>query len=340
MSFLRSYRVWIGLLISLFFLWLALHGIPFQTLSESAYTANYLWIIPAIVAQLLAVMVRSQRWIVLLNQPSKFPASFWAQSIGYLFTNILPLRMGEPARILVMAEKCNLPVMFVTGTAVVERLLDVATILLALTLILPWMQVTTAVLNAGLSVGLLIFLGLSIIVLLARYKQEAHRFIECMLKYLSFLPKTTLLRLWDDLIQSITILLDWRLAVKAIGLSLVCWLLSIMVYWCVIRAFQVDGLVIEAVFMVVALSLAVTIPSSPGFIGVFQFAGQQALVLPFGEKYNSGSALAITMGVHLVYYLLTTLLGVLAIWVTGTSFSTLTRKLFRQKPPILITEQK
>jgi uncharacterized membrane protein YbhN (UPF0104 family) len=113
-----------------------------------------------------------------------------------------------------------------------------------------------------------------------------------------------------------------------------------MVYWCVIRAFQVDGLVIEAVFMVVALSLAVTIPSSPGFIGVFQFAGQQALVLPFGEKYNSGSALAITMGVHLVYYLLTTLLGVLAIWVTGTSFSTLTRKLFRQKPPILITEQK
>jgi len=331
MSFIRSFRLWIGILLSLFFLWLAVRNIPCQALSGPAASANYLWLVPAMVAQVLAVVTRSLRWIVLLKQPKHFASSFWAQGIGYLFTNILPFRMGEPARILVMAEQCDLPVMFVTGTAVVERLLDVATIILTLALVLPWMQVPAAVSNAGITFGILVLVGLAIIILMARYKRAAHRLVEWILKRLPFLPAQSLLRWWDDLINSLTILLDWQVAFKAVGWSLASWSLSAMVYWCVIRAFQPDGLVIEAVFMMVALSLAVTLPSSPGFIGVFQYAGQQALVLPFGIKYNPGSALAITLSAHLVYYLLTTLIGLVAIWITGTSFSKLTRRIFGQK---------
>ena len=332
MSFIRSFRFWLGMLFSLLFLWLAVRNIPFQTLSGSAVSANYTWLIPAVIAQILAVVARSLRWTVLLKQPKRFASSFWAQGIGYLFTNILPLRMGEPARILVMAEKCDLPVMFVAGTAVVERLLDVATIILTLALVLPWMQVPAAVSNAGLTFGILVLVGLVMIVLMARFKQAARRFVEWALKFFAFLPAQSLLHWWDDLIESLTILLDWRVAFKAVGWSVAAWSMSAIVYWCVIRAFQPAGLVVEAVFMMVTLSLAVTVPSSPGFIGVFQFAGQQALVLPFGTKYNPGSALAITLTAHLTYYLLTTLIGLVAVWATGTSFSKLMRKVTGQKP--------
>ena len=79
-------------------------------------------------------------------------------------------------------------------------------------------------------------------------------------------------------------------------------------YWCIIRSFQADGAFLEATFMVVALSFAVAVPSSPGFIGIFQLVGQQALVLPFGAKYDESQALAITVTAHLTYYLLTTAL--------------------------------
>jgi len=331
MTFIRSFRFWFGMLFSLFFLWLAVRSIPFQALSGSAASANYLWLIPALAAQMLAVVARSLRWIVLLKQPKQFSSSFWAQGIGYLFTNILPFRMGEPARILVMAEQCELPVMFVTGTAVVERLLDVATMIFALVLVLPWMKVPTAVSNSGIIFGFLVLLGLVVIILVSRFKQTAHKVVEWMFKIFTFLPTQSLLHWWDDLIDSLTILLDWRVAVKAVGWSLVSWSLSAIVFWCSIRAFHQDGLMIEAVFMMVTLSLAVTLPSSPGFIGVFQFAGQQALVLPFGTKYNSGSALAITLSAHMVYYFLTTIIGLIAIWVTGTSFSKLMKKVTRQK---------
>ncbi len=96
-------------------------------------------------------------------------------------------------------------------------------------------------------------------------------------------------------------------------------------YWCVLRAFQPLARPVEAAFVVAALSLAITVPSSPGFIGVFQWVGQQALVLPFGAKYDLASALAITLTAHLVYYLLTTALGVIGLWRFGQSFAQLGR---------------
>ena len=83
--------------------------------------------------------------------------------------------------------------------------------------------------------------------------------------------------------------------------------------------------------MTVALALAVTVPSSPGFIGVFQLVGQQALVLPFGGKYDASSALAIALTSNLTYYLVTTLLGVGGLWHSGESFVSLGRGLSSRK---------
>jgi len=75
--------------------------------------------------------------------------------------------------------------------------------------------------------------------------------------------------------------------------------------------------------MMVSLSLAVAVPSSPGFIGVFQFIGQQALVIPFGAKYSMSDALAITLVAYLVYYALSTLIGIIGMWRLGQSLSSM-----------------
>jgi len=79
----------------------------------------------------------------------------------------------------------------------------------------------------------------------------------------------------------------------------------------------------KALFVMVTLFLAVKVLSSPSFISVFHFKGQQDLVLIFGTKYNSGSSLAIKLSAHMVYYLMTTIIGMVDIWITGTSFSKL-----------------
>jgi glycosyltransferase 2 family protein len=340
MTTFRTARFWLGIGVSVLCLWLAVRHLPLAELRHAMHNAHYAWLVPAALFQVWAVIARAQRWVVLLEQDARLGASFWAQGVGYLFTNVLPLRMGEPARVLVMAERCNLPVMHVATTAVVERLLDAATIVLALLAVLPWMQVPTLVRRVGLACGVALLLIFVLVLCVLRFHHASERLWRPLGKRLPSLPMEAMVARWHEVVSGLRPLTDWQKAVPACGWSLGCWLFSIAMYWCIIRSFQADGTFLEATFMVVALSFAVAVPSSPGFIGIFQLVGQQALVLSFGTKYDESQALAITVTAHLTYYLLTTALGIIGLWQLGESFGHLGRTLTRWSAGAMASRQK
>ena len=76
---------------------------------------------------------------------------------------------------------------------------------------------------------------------------------------------------------------------------------------------------VEPAFAIAAISLGLTVPSGPGLVRVFQVIGQQALVAPFPERYTASSALTIALLTHMVYYVLTTGLGVAGVASLGLS---------------------
>jgi glycosyltransferase 2 family protein len=325
----KKIQLVIGLMISLGCLWLAVRNVPFSDLKTIFVDANYLWLVPAFFAQLLSVVARSMRWIVLLETPKRWQSSFWAQGIGFLFTNIFPFRLGEVARVFVMAGQCQLPVMKVAGTAIVERILDVATMVLILIFILPWMQVPAYVIRSGQSFGIIIILAILTIIILARYYDFSVKIIAKICSLSPRIPYVQIIKFWRELVNGLIPLLKLEIGFKAVGWSFISWFFSALVFLCVVLSFQPDGRLLEALFMMVAISLAVAVPSSPGFIGVYQYIGQQALVIPFGLKYSDSRALAITITAHLIYYLITTLIGVIGIVRLGQSFSTLSRLFMR-----------
>lgn len=325
MSVLRKPRFWVGIAISALCLWLALREVPFVDLGRSLAGARYLWLLPAVAIQLATVVVRARRWVVLLGREDRLADGFWAQSIGYLFTNVLPFRLGEPARVLVMARRCNLPVVQVAASALVERVLDVASILLLLVLVLPWMRVPALVAQAGLVFGGLVLVSLVLLVALARLNRHGEALLRALCERVPVVPAETAIARWRELGSGFLPLARPRSGSAALGWSAASWALSVAMYWCTIQAFQPAGALVEAAFMVVALGLAVTTPSSPGFIGVFQLVGQQALALPFGAKYDGAMALAVALTAHLVYYLPTTGLGIAGLWRLGESFAGLER---------------
>jgi glycosyltransferase 2 family protein len=327
-------KISFGFTITLLCIWLAFRKIPFDEISRSIAGGNYHWLLPALFAQLLAILVRAQRWVVLLDQQNKFSASFWSQGIGYLFTNLFPFRLGEAARVLVMAEECKRPVVQVAGTAIIERVLDVGTMIVALVILLPVIPVPNAIIRSGQVLGSLLIGGIVAIFLFARLKEKSFRLIEWVCNKLQFLPKAMLIEKWGELVDGLTPLFDRAIAFKAVVLSLISWLLSGAVFYFAIQVFQPAGLVFEAIFMMVSLSFAVIIPSSPGFIGVFEFVGQQALVVPFGAKYSATDALGIALTAHLVYYFLSTLLGIVGLWRVGRSFASMMQLINRKKIPI------
>jgi uncharacterized protein (TIRG00374 family) len=314
--------------------------LPWIEVWHAVRHAHYTWLVPAVLFQRWAVVTRAQRWVVLLGREARLVDAFWAQGVGCLFTNVLPLRMGEPARVLVMAQRCGLPVMQVATTAVVERLLDTVTIVLALLAVLPWMQVPPLVMRVGLFCGAALVLAFVLVLCAVRFHHTSERLWRALGTRLPCLPMEAMVARWHELVRGLAPLTHWQTAVPACGWSLACWLLSMAMYWSVIRAWHADGTLLEATFMVVALAFAVAVPSSPGFIGIFQLVGQQALILPFGAKYDASQALAITVTAHLTYYLLTSGLGIVGLWQLGESFGHLGRALTRWSAGAMTLRQK
>ncbi len=327
----RTWRFWLSCTISALCLWLAVRNVAFSELSGVLSQANPRWLVLAVVAQALALVGRAFRWVALLQARGRLRDSIWAQSIGYLVTNILPFRLGEVARVAVMAERCQLPVMRVAASAVVERLLDVATVVLALALILPWMTIPALVRRSGVLFGVIAVLAILSLLVAVRFASGAERVVCGIGKHLRFIPEDTLLARWRELTSGFSPLIDPMVAMRSVFWSLAMWTASIISYLCTIRAFEPTGTWIEATFLVVTLSFAVSVPSSPGFIGVFQLAGQSALVLPFGAKYTAASGLSITIAGHLNYYVVTTVLGLVGLWQIGSSLMRL-EQLLRSRP--------
>ena len=74
---LRTRRFWIGIGLSLLCLWLALRNVPFADLGRALAQARYVWLVPAIVLEVLAVAARGKRWEVLLCREGILAEAFW-----------------------------------------------------------------------------------------------------------------------------------------------------------------------------------------------------------------------------------------------------------------------
>ena len=132
----------VGALVAAGLLYLALRNVDLSGLWEALATANYWWLIPLVLVTLLSHALRAWRWRMLLDALPKeeatgsgervtFKTAFYSVMVGYLF-NIVAPRLGEVARSANLAAQAGWRFSSVFGTVVVERLLDMVSLLLIL----------------------------------------------------------------------------------------------------------------------------------------------------------------------------------------------------------------
>ena len=90
------------------------------------------------------------------------------------------------------------------------------------------------------------------------------------------------------------------------GLSATAWLVWTLAAILAARSVGIELSLVEAIFVTAALNLGVAIPSSPGFVGTYQWLGVSALGV-FGIASEGALAFAIVM--QAVWYVPTTLVG-------------------------------
>ncbi len=113
-------------------------------------------------------------------------------------------------------------------------------------------------------------------------------------------------RIARDLVDALAEPFGRRRAARALGLSVLAWSAFAVAVWLVARSIGIKLDAIDCVFVTAVLNLGVAIPSSPGFVGTYQWLAVAALgVLDIGRE----QALAFSLLLHASWYVPTTIVG-------------------------------
>jgi len=195
MKAIKSWQFWVGVLISVVFLYYALRGLGLQDLGNALAQADYIWLLPGVAVYFLGVWVRAWRWHYLLGPVKQIPTRtmFPIVTIGYMGNNIFPARMGEVLRAVVLKKHENVPISASLATIIVERVFDGVVMLGFVFLNLPELARLTA--NSGFVgdirtlalAGSGVFIGvLGVFLLAAMFPLQAERISAYLIR--RFLP--------------------------------------------------------------------------------------------------------------------------------------------------------
>ena len=313
---MKRWQFWLGLAISIVFLYYALRGLKLGDLGSALKQANYWWLLPGVAIYFLGVWVRSWRWHYLLR-PIKSISTlrlFPITCIGYMGNNIYPARMGEVLRAVILKRHEGVAISASLATIIIERIFDGVVMLMFIFVNLSELARLTSssgfvgsIQNVAL-VGTGIFVGALIAFLLAAmFPERTVSIVQWIVERI--VPnryRGKVMGLVERFLQGTGSLRSPRDVLMVFLTSVVIWLFETGKYWFLMHAFPFEVTFFTLMLMNGIVNLATTIPSAPGYIGTFDAPGI-AVLTAYGV--DKATAAAYTLVLHVALWLPITALG-------------------------------
>jgi len=313
---MKKWQFWLGVLISVLFIWLALRGLQLGQFLEVVKAADYWWLIPGIAVYFVAVWARAWRWHYLLRPVKKISTQrmFPIVAIGYMGNNIYPARAGEVLRAVILKRKEDVSISASLATIIVERIFDGVVMLAFVFVNLPELARLTgqsgfvgniqqvAIIGTGFFFGALILFLLA--AMFPKLTIQIGQWVIDRLLPERFRQQTS--GLMHKFLDGLASLRSPFNILMVFLTSLVIWLLETSKYWLVMHAFNFSVSFFALMLMNGIVNLATTIPSAPGYIGTFDAPGI-AVLTAYGV--NQATAAGYTLVLHVALWLPITLLG-------------------------------
>ena len=325
---MKRWHLWVGLLISVLFLFIALRGLQLIDVWGGIESADFIWLFPGIIIYFIAVWMRAFRWHLFLRPIKTISVNeiFPIVTIGYMGNNIYPARAGELLRAIVLKHQHKVPISASLATIVIERIID-GVIMLGF-IILNLSEITTLpgavefakTIHMVILWSSAIFIGALFIFLLAAiFPDRTQKFLFLMIG--KAIPKN-----WQGKVQSTSqrFIKGLRSLSSPIDVviiffvSIVIWLLETGFYWFIMLAFPFRVSFPTLMLMNGVLNLFTAIPSTPGYIGTFDAPGI-AMLTAFG--LNPEISASYTLLLHAALWLPITIIGGLFISKVGLDWS-------------------
>jgi uncharacterized protein (TIRG00374 family) len=323
-----NWRGIVGIFLTGFLLWWVLRGVDLGHVLSEIRDANFLLLGVACAVATGTYLLRALRWKVLLHPvhpQCSFRARWAAVNIGFMANNLLPVRVGEFARVYALARLEPITMGAAFGSLVVERFLDSLTLLgfLFLAMAAPGFPSEPAVGEFSLNgviqgVTMLVAALLGGMVLLLIFPRPVVSFLERIGRLLPGKLSRLFVDTMEAFLDGLQVLRSPRLLPLAILWSFGVWAWHSLGFLLALRAFDIQVGYDVALFVNSVVAFAVAFPSAPGFFGTFHAGARMGLGV-YGIP--AGPTLAFAFGFHLGGFIPVTLIGLYFAWKLGFSLT-------------------
>lgn len=316
-----------GFIISVVTIVIILQFVDIEDISEALQKANYHLIPLAVVLLVLSMVFRAAGWRVILGERLTLGKTFLTINEGYLMNNILPFRMGEIGRALLVSSNAKMSFWEVIATIVVERVFDVAIMSGIILGSIPFVIGGDLAIKGGIISSLLVLVGLSVLYLLTKYKEWTLGIFD---KLFTRVPKFHDFgrEKLESVLAGFSTLVDLQKFITAFFWILMCWVFNVAWYYVMMIAFIPEAKPIWGIFTVGLTGLGVSLPSTPGYVGLLEGTIVLGLSL-FGVSKSVATAYGVFT--HFLYLVITISIGAYGLGKEGESIGKLYRKLRERK---------
>lgn len=282
---------------------IAFKGISFKNLISILSEANYLWLFIAVAASVIAFFVRARRWIILIEPLGNKPSlrnTYHSVMIGYLANLAFP-RLGEVMRCAALGKKENMPFDKLVGTVIIERTIDLLTVLILLAFLIVYGGSST---GSFLSNNILKPLGTKLSVLFG-FSSAAYVILTALIvlsgwliyKFRNNLSQKPLIKKMIDFITGIFDGLKTIASLKRkwefLILTVLLWSLYLLMSWLPLYCLaSTEGLGAGAgLFILIVGSLGMTVPVPSG-VGAYHWIVSRGMDVVYGVPIEQGLAYA------------------------------------------------
>jgi hypothetical protein len=266
------------------------------------------WLAIAFAVNFLALFTRAERWRTLLRpaDPPAYYPTYFAVTVGYMSSSILPIRAGDVVRAVLMKRKTG--IRFSTGIATVltERVLD----LIAILVMLCWFVVASTsnaaftqeqrllLRSVGLVAGAILVSMLVFVTGIVLATAAIRRLHERIGQLLPLRARDPWMHFFDTFAQSFRGAAQHPAAfAKVIALTIITWTCLSSQFWFTSLAMSHD-LPFLSCFLLTGVSIVGMMIPTPGGVGGFHKVCQVALIQFYAFGIDDSVALALVL--HIV----------------------------------------
>lgn len=300
---------------SLLAIYFVLRQVNLSALGDALSHARYIYILPAAFFLLVALVARAIRWRVLLSDGLPLGRAFSIMNVAYLGNAILPLRIGEVARIY-LSGQYDPPVAAAktASTIVVERTLDLLAVVVMLGLALASGPIPDDVRRFALVSAPLAVAGFGMLVMIARHRTATLRIVAWLVDRIPLLQRMlvhiNLTALIEHFLDGLKPLAESRTLFQSVGWTAIGWGFSVTAGYILMLTFFEQASWAATLLYIGAAAFAIAVPAVPGNLGPYEAAVVVAIQAMGYSDPAKGLAFGVLVhGLNLIIHVTTGIIG-------------------------------